>query len=855
MLLHRERLGVASRALMEYSFGGQGRDTLMPLAIGFLGKTFGTHATASRALVERLIETERMKDHAASDMHWLAQEVGRIGDVDPDLAVKIYEAVFSHTIGPGTRTKLGHSQILPLTSDSRQDYQMAQWGLKEAYPSFLASQPKAAAIAAIKVAKAYRDTQHALQEPVDVLTVQSDAIVAAVLPDLSHIWAAQREHHRDDGQEIVNNFIDSLTTMVDESALEIVDLVVASNDLAWLWARLFSVATQRGGAVAAKLWPLAAQTPFLTLAETMKDAIDLVATIYATRSDAERIDLETSVLNVPFSQSSNPSEARRSFQQKVFATIGPADLITEAARTVATEVTSKQRVVLNNRLYKPVEAQWSIPEEFHFLQGAGVDTTLPQNVPILDAVREAEARTEGNRSVAERVGRVGALTEQLVIASADAHGHVKRYGWEVAARELESVTNDLDAARNLTSGQWSEIWDFIEKALARRSQEQPNVEIGDRTRESIAALAMNIARVDADLAARVIPLVQSFATDQAPDVREAISARLPHLYEMNPKLCWELAEAFVVNEKNAMVLVGVLDFLRYASSAEPDQVDRLSHAIASGIAAATEPGRDSLSETLGVLVFHLWVRHELPKARESLDLWTKNRDEYKRELRRGAFFLREGLTLAYETNDPTLLATSQRCQTLAFQIIDASAASLEAFSKQLRDNAEGQTGRMQEIASNDAALLDTMASQFLFAVGSTEIREGREPRTLAKPKDRIAFLQDNAATLRRIGDAGTPKTIYYLLQLLEFLMASGPAVVFDLFSHALLTGGRLHGFQFESLGADRFVKFVGHAIADNREIFEDHDRRMDLIKVLEVFVDAGWPAARRLLYRLSEALR
>jgi hypothetical protein len=80
-------------------------------------------------------------------------------------------------------------------------------------------------------------------------------------------------------------------------------------------------------------------------------------------------------------------------------------------------------------------------------------------------------------------------------------------------------------------------------------------------------------------------------------------------------------------------------------------------------------------------------------------------------------------------------------------------------------------------------------------------------------------------------------------------------MVFDLTSHALLQAGKLHGYHFESLGADQFVKMIGRTIADHRELFDDPARRLALVEVLEAFVDAGWPAARRLLYRLPESLR
>ena len=152
-------------------------------------------------------------------------------------------------------------------------------------------------------------------------------------------------------------------------------------------------------------------------------------------------------------------------------------------------------------------------------------------------------------------------------------------------------------------------------------------------------------------------------------------------------------------------------------------------------------------------------------------------------------------------------------------------------------------------------LLDKMACQFLFAVGPTEIREGGEPRALVSAQSRQAFVLDNARTFMRVGDAGTPKTIYYLLELMEFLAPSNPALVFDIVAHAVTRGGKAHSFQLEQLGAARFVKLVGSMIADHRVIFEEQQRRLKLVEILELFVEVGWSDARRLLYRLPEALR
>jgi len=117
------------------------------------------------------------------------------------------------------------------------------------------------------------------------------------------------------------------------------------------------------------------------------------------------------------------------------------------------------------------------------------------------------------------------------------------------------------------------------------------------------------------------------------------------------------------------------------------------------------------------------------------------------------------------------------------------------------------------------------------------------------------FLAETGNLLKRIGDSGTPHTVYYLLQLLEHLAPVEPAVVFDLMANALTGGGRRTGYQFESMGADLLVRMVGVYLADHKALFEDEARRAVLIECLEIFMEAGWPAARRLLYRLPELIQ
>jgi hypothetical protein len=151
-------------------------------------------------------------------------------------------------------------------------------------------------------------------------------------------------------------------------------------------------------------------------------------------------------------------------------------------------------------------------------------------------------------------------------------------------------------------------------------------------------------------------------------------------------------------------------------------------------------------------------------------------------------------------------------------------------------------------------LLDNVGDQLYFSSGAFRANDKNEPTGLVTIERKKAFLDETGPMLHRIGDAGTPHTIYHLIDLLASLRLADPPRVFDLVAHALLDAGRLHGFQFEALGADRFVEVVGIFLADHRDIFNDLSRRAKLIDCLDAFVEAGWPKARRLLYRLPELL-
>jgi hypothetical protein len=194
-----------------------------------------------------------------------------------------------------------------------------------------------------------------------------------------------------------------------------------------------------------------------------------------------------------------------------------------------------------------------------------------------------------------------------------------------------------------------------------------------------------------------------------------------------------------------------------------------------------------------------------------------------------------------------------RHQSIGFaDMVSRTAADILAgyFAKDERSDDDNEEARAA------ARILHHVLSQFYFASGA--FRHGgdaSEDRGLSSIEAKRQFLKESRPIIERAASVGTPDTIHYLIDLLEFLMEANPEDVFELSARALLGPGREQGYQLESLGVDQVVKLIGRFLADHRELFEEPNRRRTLVKCLDVFIGAGWPSARRLLYRLPELLQ
>jgi hypothetical protein len=838
-------LGIASRALFSYAFDRPAAASMMPIAIELVADSYRSDAVASRALLSKTLAPARLETHAHEDIPALTRQAKSLLVADPDFLAEIFGVVFGHSVSDNSETAMGPSQILPLISNKRQDYDHAKWALKEIVPRFLDAQPETAIRAISGALESYVRRKYG---EVHIIDVPAGGGTLTLIEDHSHIWASDpndRHAHAENAGGILLAFKARLETASDDDARALAQYVIRHAKPAVLWARLFLVAAKRAAALGKLLWPYASETVVLRASDTAKDAVDLIAAVYPLIDRAERQRFEERVCAITCPDSKDPERSQLVFLGRLFGTIGASNLATEQARGFVEAAVAKDLSIENRRIYEfglrslPVEPYYWLPKD--------VDVKAPANASLL---RLVDVMDEGSGDLPSRLAAAEAVAAAIRSANADGVAErITEHAEDQLGHALPKLAREQDALRKAPA-MAVRLWSLVSPML---THERPEAKPGKATdrgpRGSATDAALRLCTISQTMADSIFPGIAPVRDDPNAGVRYEFANRFGCLWEFRKGDLWHIAEQYVASATDNAVLHALTSFLCWAVHHDVERVEDLALKLHPRAGDEEDVHGDSIVEGIASIVTFLWTRHERPRAHNQIQAWLAEPETYGSELGRVVASMRGHITGGYRSRKTAEVKLRTRIQALADEVAASAAACLDDFyARGDAEHNETERKRVRECAR----LIDKIGDQLYFSSGASA--EGSEDVPLSGIEAKRVFLRDTTPLIRRLGDVGIPHTIYYLIDLLNFLRPAGPETVFDLIAHALLKGGARHGYQFESLAIDRFVAIVGVYLADHRGIFANTERREKLIACLDIFVDAGWPAARRLLYRLPELL-
>ncbi len=853
----RAKVGTGARALLRFALGSEEKNNLAVLAIGAVADTYATDPEASHALLSEILTPERLARFASDEAPAVARKIKAIAQADPEFAADIYRAIYACEVTEDRETDMSRSQILALRSNAKQDFEMARYSLSEHFPEFLEQSPSWAVRAFLNAVTGYVDREHSGYKDHDIHRFDVGGRTYALQEDYSYIWAHDPEaSYGSDGEVLVAIFLRRMRAAPVSDALFLAQEVMQHGALAIYWSRLFMAAAERRDGLVDDLWPFAALEPFLVVPDTQKDAIDVVRAGIESRPESERVAFEAGVLRFDFGKFSYPEIARTAFLKRLFQSIGAQRLLTADARTIANDRSDDPEESDDNPRIFRITSFSEETRRYHWLEG--FDETKPDDSALADATDRVKSLFDfENRSSAEAdlasIDLLEALTafDSVIAGLSLANAALRQHAEAVLAECLSKLVDQKLAPRADNEGGTLEMLRLLRQAS---TYDSPTVDAGTEERfEDSNGWGSPAGRLEAaeatldwlaerpDLYDVLVPLADGFTRDPHPAVRLQTILRLPRLLSINPDACWQRIQAVADAEDN----LGVLDFiasnlLGHLVGHDPIRVEAVTLAIL-GRFASTSARADRVREHLAPILAILWVTYERSEPKAAIDCWLLRSDCLGASQKvlvtlRGA--LVHGLVGEIDS--------SAEIRTRARGIFVDSVRAAEAV---LAPHFAGALDRSDdgERLSAYAELLDVACRELFFS-----IRSGRNDAIVLTEARKTTFFHEIEPILAIIGRIGSPHTIYYLIQLLEALIATDPPRIFDAVAVAILQGGRKTGYQRESLAADLMVRMVGQFLADHKEIFEDEDRRKALINCLELFMEAGWPAARRLLFRLPD---
>lgn len=861
----QEMLGEASGLLLDWVWSERARDqsgwfdhfgsiVVLPLVL----ETLGTRLETATKQVRRIFELLQEPAFPIRYFYALADGIEHVIRETPSLAAEVYRLIFGHTEESRSPTHMG-GVVIRLTSNRQQDFEMCHYALGQAFSHFIIRSPLDAAPVALDVLNAviirerlvpYLRDGRSLEEMTETFEFRGKH--CSFLPDLGGLWSGA---HREEESQIADQLVAYSTgDAFSPDPVVLMDLLVEHALTASSWGVLLRTGAEAPSRFGAVLSELAIARPIQSSGDLYTKFRAFVQAGYPFWTVSERVAFERSLTLSRAGGVSKKAASQRlasllkGLPNELIALSATRNLLSELGDVLDESALEQPHVTFSSQAY--TQEDW--------LRDQGVDPESPANSPL--------------RAVHDALG-------DFVDGSAK----------ELPAEELKAVLSVIDRALQALRGDAAadeavraSLWARLAAAATRIAKSQPAVATGPYrvTREVLleaanqpvgthgsdeeydwphwgpsartaaiegAAYLLHVA-CEEELADRFRGLAES----ADPAERFLVARYLPWIPQTCPDLYWEVMLRRAELETNAVAAAGLLETLAQVGTAHEELREPLVVQLTDRWLGAKH--RDLTRMVAGWLQYYAinlnrewaWARMrqvvvDLPHTKEllgELNFAVINAITPKRLIEK-------------PERDDVLRAQQWLVEVLRNLAVRASENRNQASSESASESRE-TLGAMHDLVGN-------IVSRIYFNIR----RDGEEdPGNLSELKSIGLYYQAVVPILDAViafgseNGAGTvvPAGVHYLMQFFNVAVVVDPPGVLAKAASIALAGSK-SGYHLDSLAIDEVVRLVETVLTDHREIVTGGVPLSDLLRLLDLFADAGWPQALRLVWRLDEVFR
>lgn len=852
-----------------------------------LCRTFRLAPAETEAAFRAMLSPERLAAFPHWDLFDLAQQLKHLGDNGESVVLLLFEAAFSTEPESNEWENFG-GRIMPMRMQSRDNWNSIRYSLagyfqcKPGTNSGLMTELACIAWNAAARRQARGDSDERV-----LATISFRGAECPLVADYGHRWGLRHENNENQIRMRFERLLDEWAAAGDSVRLNAaLDRFAARNRSSEMWKVFLTAGAKHPQTLGRELEPVLRESLFLTHADFCYGGVLLFAALHKSGDPEQRERLERVILELPQTARFVRDEPREPMpgwlehaQNKLLGSLDEADIVVPEVRALRTKRQSQQPLPENRR-----------PEGFRFtssnisneemLERDGVSLKDPVNSKlfrlreVLKPFRDSDGEKLTVKDFTELWPLIGQC-ERAVRRHRNTHAQMAEELWGHLAGACQSIA--IHARWRADDERWKMVRRIL---LAASNDPKPEPQENNDAEEDrwpswgwpapridaaqgLPFLVLRVGRADKQVAAGLLRLCR----DKAHALRFNLADRLAVLSQVEPKLMWQLVDCFIRCEKRFSVLEALLLSLdRLWGVFALDVMLRLGR-IAKR--ARTAPDTHDVHERIAEVYLFRFLRTGDSECEAFVNDLIADCDSARAsnalsslpgECRSGKWLTIGDAVEAIVQEE----AVRQHTWTFFGKLLSTAQAKLRQHQEHWRQlHADGQPDAetlkpTQEAIDRTMRLVDNIAMQLYFASGAFADRQNKEDDHHTEPQKK-RFWAEAAESLRALAEEMHPHTAHHVVQTLRHLLPCAPREVFLVAARAI-TSSSAAGYQHESLAVSEVVKLIQCALADHREIFHSSENTESecltaLLKVLDLFVEAGWAEARQLTHRLEEIYR
>lgn len=834
------------------------------VAIPLVARTYDTEGPEAKRLLMDVGRTVGEAHFPVDCIYRLTNEVTHLMPHDPILVGWIYEQVFGHEEQSDERTSMGGGPVMPLISNRRQDYEMCRYCLIQAYPQFLATDAIQALTAGIRPLEAFVQQGHRVSTSMVGEAHGTDATAFAFRDATAHYvedGSAFWDHspYPDQELKIADEVFEWLARAAREGRIgdvnRFLNLFGSNARMGFLWSRLLIAGAKHPRVLGPCIWELATAKAVIEASDSEGALIRYLGSAFEFLAESQRRKIEDVIVKLGQASGAEESRYREARRDRLMEAIPKALLSTDEGRRI------KQTLECEGsrpRTASPVVASsgWRQVTEEDMWRMQGSTPENPGSARIRDLYRPLKDWVEMNGDEAQiddLLSAACAVRDCLTVRS-DGDPVVLR----AAAMHLACFASEALLKTSQPSAQRLQVLRGILIAAANDTEPQPdptrdagwNIPSWSPSPRSAAAQALPWL-LHLDHGEDVLAALRRLARDPVPSVRYLVACDLWRAMEASPTEVWAIMEHFGAHEENRVVLHGVAISLRQLIPRDKERTLAFIREMLQRVGQDDE-GQSSARNALIDMVVDYAVWYGDPWATGELARWQQDALFYS------ASVATAGRRLIDHIKPQHSATHLRQAGSLLLACLEAVATGLGSLPKNPGDHVPDD---IQATWRDLYGVIDGAVMRIRFA---SDIDPHRRQQTVEPLSDdqRRRFFDEVRPILEKVIDFGKQRetgmllapTAHHLMQFFNGVLAYDPQWVLAR-AAAVVGCSKKFAYNLDSLAMSEAVRLVEAIVADHRDAVQDEGPARHLLEILAAFVEAGWPEALDLVWRLDEIYR